>query len=66
MLKSFLCQKKDVAQKKFYDLGWAIKVYGLGYGIQGTIEKFFFVEGQWQVRYICCTTWSKKRHLRSP
>ena len=35
--------KKDVAQKKFYDLGWAIKVYGLGYGIQGTIEKNFFL-----------------------
>ena len=35
--------KKDVAQKKFYDLGWAIKVYGLGYGIQGTIEKNCFL-----------------------
>ena len=65
LLKSFLCQKKDVAQKKFYGLGWVIKVYGLGYGIQGTIEKKI-VEGQWQLRYICCTTWSKRRHLRSP
>ena len=35
--------KKDGAQKKFYDLGWAIKVYGLGYGIQDTIEKKFFL-----------------------
>ena len=36
--------KKDVAQEKFYDLGWAIKVYGLGYGIQGTIKKFFLLK----------------------
>ena len=25
--------------KKFCDLGWTIKVYDLGYGIQETIEK---------------------------
>ena len=35
--------KKDAVQKMFYDLGWAIKVYGLGYGIQDTI-KFFSQE----------------------
>ena len=26
--------KNEVAQKKFYDLGWPINVYDLGYGIQ--------------------------------
>ena len=32
--------KKWYCIKKFYDLGWAIRVYGLGYGIQDNI-KFF-------------------------
>ena len=29
-------------------------------------KKKNFVEVQWQLRYICCTTQSKRRHLRSP
>ena len=41
--------KNEVAQNTFYDIEWAVKVYGLRYGIQDTIEHFF-VDGQWQLR----------------